>query len=109
VFDDDLPDVQMFGNKHIVAIPLGTDVNDMQFMKYGNSPKTMLESFNENIAISKENGELSIIDVTCHAHIFGHPRGAYYYEKIVESAAGNPDVWIGTRAQIAHHVLAQKA
>jgi Polysaccharide deacetylase len=109
VFDDDLPYVQTFGNKQIVAIPLGTDVNDMQFMKYGNSPKTMLESFNENIAIAKEKGELSIIDVTCHAHIFGHPRGAYYYEKIVESAAGNPDVWIGTRAQIAHHVLAQKA
>jgi hypothetical protein len=109
VFDDDLPYVQTFGNKEIVAIPLGTDVNDMQFMKYGNAPKTMLDSFNENVAIAKEKGELSIIDVTCHAHIFGHPRGAYYYEKIVEAAAHNPDLWIGIRAQIAHHVLAQKA
>jgi peptidoglycan/xylan/chitin deacetylase (PgdA/CDA1 family) len=109
VFDDDLPYVQTFGNKEIVAIPLGTDVNDMQFMKYGNAPKTMLDSFNENVAIAKEKGELSIIDVTCHAHIFGHPRGAYYYEKIVEAAAHNPDLWVGTRAQIAHHVLAQKA
>ena len=109
VFDDDLPYIQTFGNNRIVAIPLGTDVNDMQFMKYGNSPKTMLESFNENIAIAKEKGELSIIDVTCHAHIFGRPRGAYYFEKIVEAATVNPDVWIGTRAQIAHHVLAQKA
>ena len=108
VFDDDLPYVQSFGNGQIVAIPLGTDVNDMQFMKYGNGPSTMLESFNENIAIAKEKGELSILDVTCHAHIFGRPRGAYYYEKIVEAAAGDPDVWIGTRAQIAHHVLAQK-
>jgi peptidoglycan/xylan/chitin deacetylase (PgdA/CDA1 family) len=109
VFDDDLPYVLTYGNKQIVAIPLGTDVNDMQFMKYGNAPKTMLDSFNENIAIAKEKAELSIIDVTCHAHIFGHPRGAYYYEKIVEAAARNGDVWIGTRAQIAHHVLAQKA
>src|ERR1700691_5841546 len=109
VFDDDLPYVLSFGNKQIVAIPLGTDVNDMQFMKYGNAPKTMLESFNENAAIAREKNELSIIDVTCHAHIFGHPRGAYYYEKIVEAAAGNSDVWIGTRAQIAHHVLAQQA
>ncbi len=108
VLDDDLPYVKSYGDKRIVAIPLGTDVNDMQFMKYGNAPKTMLESFNENVAIAKEKGELSIIDVTCHAHIFGHPRGAYYYEKIVEAAAGNPDIWIGTRAQIAHHVLAQK-
>jgi hypothetical protein len=109
VFDDDLPYVLTYGNKQIVAIPLGTDVNDMQFMKYGNAPKTMLDSFNENIAIAKEKAELSIIDVTCHAHIFGHPRGAYYYEKIVEAAARNGDLWIGTRAQIAHHVLAQKA
>jgi hypothetical protein len=109
VFDDDLPYVQTFGNGKIVAIPLGTDVNDMQFMKYGNAPKAMLESFHENIAVAKEKRELSIVDVTCHAHIFGRPRGAYYYEKIVEAAAGDPDIWIGTRAEIAHHVLAQKA
>jgi hypothetical protein len=50
-----------------------------------------------------------MIDVTCHAHIFGHPRGAYYYGKIIEAAAGANDVWIGTRAEIARHVLAQKA
>jgi len=109
VFDDDLPYVLTFGNKEIVAIPLGTDVNDMQFMKYGNAPRTMLDSFNENVGIAKEKDELSMIDVTCHAHIFGHPRGAYYYEKIVEAAARNPEVWIGTRAQIADHVLKQKA
>jgi hypothetical protein len=33
-FADDLPYVRRFGNKSIVAIPLGTDVNDMPFMKY---------------------------------------------------------------------------
>jgi Polysaccharide deacetylase len=109
VFDDDLPYVQTFGNEKIVAIPLGTDVNDMQFMKYGNAPRAMLDSFNENVTIAKEKREVAIIDVTCHAHIFGHPRGAYYYEKIVEAAAHDSDVWIGTRAQIAHHVLAQQA
>jgi Polysaccharide deacetylase len=109
VFDDDLPYVQTFGNHEIVAIPLGTDVNDMPFMKYGNAPRMMLDSFTENVAIAQEKAELCIIDVTCHAHIFGHPRGAYYYEKIIETAAGNPAIWIGTRAQIAHHVLAQQA
>lgn len=109
VFDDDLPYVRTFDNGEIVAIPLGTDVNDMQFMKYGNAPSTMLEAFHENIAIAKEKRELSIIDVTCHAHIFGRPRGAYYYEKIVEAAARDPDIWIATRAGVAHHVLAQRA
>jgi Polysaccharide deacetylase len=109
VFDDDLPYVQTFGNDKIVAIPLGTDVNDMPFMKYGNAPRTMLDSFTENVAIARETGELAIIDVTCHAHIFGHPRGAYYYGKIVEAAAAGADIWIGTRAQIADHVLAREA
>ncbi len=108
VFDDDLPYVLTFGNQEIVAIPLGTDVNDMPFMKFGNAPKMMLESFEENVAIAKEKGELSIIDVTCHAHIFGHPRGAYYYEKIIAAAVKNPDLWIATRAKIADHVLARK-
>jgi hypothetical protein len=107
VFDDDLPYVQSFGNTSIVAIPLGTDVNDMPFMKFGHAPRMMLESFTENVAIARETRELSMIDVTCHAHIFGHPRGAYYYEKIVAAAAADPDIWIGTRAEIARHVLAQ--
>ena len=35
--------------------------------------------------------------------------GAYYYGKIVEAAAAGADIWIGTRAQIADHVLAQEA
>src|SRR5450631_1495616 len=109
VFDDDLPYVRTFGGNKIVAIPLGTDVNDMPFMKYGNAPRTMLDSFTENVAIARETGEVTIIDVTCHAHIFGHPRGAYYYGKIVEAAAADAAVWIGTRAQIARHVLPQEA
>jgi peptidoglycan/xylan/chitin deacetylase (PgdA/CDA1 family) len=108
-FDDDLPYVQTFGDNKIVAIPLGTDVNDMPFMKYGNAPRTMLDSFTENVAIARETGEVTIIDVTCHAHIFGHPRGAYYYGKIVAAAAADADIWIGTRAQIADHVLAREA
>src|SRR3974377_1319622 len=87
VFDDDLPYVKSFGERKIVAIPLGTDVNDMPFMKYGNPPKLMLESFEENLTVARERSTgPSMIDVTSHAHIFGRPRGAYYYEKIVERA-----------------------
>lgn len=108
VFDDDLPYVQTFGDGRIVAIPLGTDVNDMQFMKFGNVPHLMLDSFNENLEVARAQGERPAqIDVTVHAHIFGRPRGAYYYEKIIERAASCDDVWIATRAEIAEHMLAQ--
>jgi peptidoglycan/xylan/chitin deacetylase (PgdA/CDA1 family) len=109
VFDDDLPYVLTYGNRKIVAIPLGTDVNDMPSMKYGNPPKLMLESFNENVKIARARKELAIIDVTMHAHIFGHPRGAWYFEEIVKQAAKAADIWVGTRAEIAEHVLAQQA
>ncbi len=108
VFDDDLPYVQQAGGKQIVAIPLGTDVNDMPFMKYGNAPQMMLQAFDENLAIARERSEGPVmIDVTSHAHIFGRPRGAYYYEKIVQraAAAASRDVWIGTRAEIADHIM----
>jgi peptidoglycan/xylan/chitin deacetylase (PgdA/CDA1 family) len=106
VFDSDLPYVKTYGNKKIVAIPLATDVNDMPFMKYGNAPKMMLEAFEENLAIARESDGPSIIDVTAHAHIFGRPRGAHYYEKIIERASAAADVWVATRDQIAGHILA---
>jgi peptidoglycan/xylan/chitin deacetylase (PgdA/CDA1 family) len=110
VFDDDLPYVQSFGDRPIVAIPLGTDVNDMQFMKFGNVPQLMLDSFSENIEVARAQRERpAMIDVTVHAHIFGRPRGAYYYEKIIERAAACDDVWIATRAEIADHLLKQNA
>jgi len=107
VFDDDLPYVQELGGLRIVAIPLATDVNDMPFMKYGNAPKTMLDSFEENLEAARAGSAPALIDVTVHAHIFGRPRGAYYFEKIVARAASLPDVWIATRAEIADFVLAR--
>lgn len=107
VFDSDLPYIQEFDGKKIVAIPLGTDVNDMPFMKFGNPPELMLQSFMQNLDIAKEQDEVCIIDVTSHAHIFGRPRGAYFYEKIIQAATGADDVWVGTRLEIAQHMLSK--
>ena len=105
VFDFDLPRLISYGNNTIVAIPLSYDVNDMPSMKYGHPARMMLESYNEVIEIARAGSELRIIDVTSHAHIFGHHRGAYFYEKIVEQAMSSPDIWVATRAEIADHVL----
>jgi peptidoglycan/xylan/chitin deacetylase (PgdA/CDA1 family) len=110
VFNVDLPYVIGDGNKRIAAIPLSYDVNDMPSMKYGHPPRMMLESYNEVIDIARaRHDELRIIDVTSHAHIFGHHRGAYFYEKIIEQAMASPDVWVGTRAEIADIVLSAAA
>ena len=109
VFNVDLPYVINYGNNRIVAIPLSYDVNDMPAMKYGHPPRLMLESYNEVIEIARASDELRIIDVTSHAHIFGHHRGAYFYEKIVERAMSSPGIWVATRAEIADHVLTMAA
>jgi peptidoglycan/xylan/chitin deacetylase (PgdA/CDA1 family) len=109
VFDDDLPYVQTFGGRKIVAIPLSTDVNDMPSMKYGHPPRMMLDSFEEQLKrIADRREGPVIIDVTSHAHIFGRPYGAYYYEKIVQTAAGTNDIWIATRLDIAEFILARR-
>jgi peptidoglycan/xylan/chitin deacetylase (PgdA/CDA1 family) len=108
VFDDDLPYVQTFGSRKIVAIPLSTDVNDMPSMKYGHPPRMMLELFEEQLKRIADRSEGPVIlDVTSHAHIFGRPHGAYYYEKIVQTAAGTSDIWIATRLDIAEFILAR--
>jgi peptidoglycan/xylan/chitin deacetylase (PgdA/CDA1 family) len=106
VFNADLPYVVSHGNKRIVAIPLSYDVNDMPSMKYGHPPRMMLESYNDVIELARAaDSELRIIDVTSHAHIFGHHRGAHFYERIIEQAMSSPDIWVGTRAEIADHLL----
>jgi peptidoglycan/xylan/chitin deacetylase (PgdA/CDA1 family) len=106
VFDDDLPYVQEFAGRKIVAIPLSTDVNDMPFMKYGNPPKFMLDAFEESLSLARETKDRpGMIDVTVHAHIFGRPRGAYYLERIVAQAAAANDVWIARRIDIAELML----
>ena len=49
-----------------------------------------------------------ILDVTAHAHIYGRPPGAHYYEKIIAAAAKHKDAWIATRLDIAEFTLARK-
>ena len=108
VFDSDLPHIHRYGDLRIVAIPFSTDVNDMPFMKYGNPPKLMQKSFEENLAIAQtHDDETAIIDVTVHAHIFGHPRGSHYFEQIVRQAMKSPAVWVATRLEIAEFMLRQ--
>ena len=109
MFDDDLPYVQTFGESRIVALPLSMDVNDMRSMKYGDPPRAMLETFEEHLSrITKRERGPVIVDATVHAHIFGRPHGAHYYERIVEIAANTPEIWVATREQIANHVLTLK-
>ena len=107
VFDSDLPYVQNFGAASIVAVPLGTDVNDMPFMKHGTPPEMMRRAFEENLAVAHEQAGAAVIDVTVHAHIFGRPRGAHIFRDIIRKAISSPDIWVATRSEMAEFIRAR--
>jgi peptidoglycan/xylan/chitin deacetylase (PgdA/CDA1 family) len=110
-FDEDLPYVESFDSQRIVAIPFTVEVNDLPlYVRYGNSPRTMLEVFDDTIGALRGHQERAVsLDVTVHAHVFGRPSGAWVYERILQRVRDMPDVWVGTRSQIADHVLSSSS
>jgi hypothetical protein len=106
---DDLPWVETYGDRKIVAIPLSTDVNDMRSMKDGAPVSSIVSTFEEHLNRVRGYETASvIIDVTSHAHIFGRPHGAHYFERVVEMAAKADDIWVATRLEIAQAVLQRR-
>lgn len=106
--DDDLPYVVDAGGKRLVAIPLTMDVNDLPHsVRYGNPPRGLLELFTDTLAAARtrEDGPL-MIDVTAHTHVYGRAFGAWVFDEAMRVAKRARDVWIGTRAEMARHVLA---
>lgn len=107
---DDLPYVETYGGKKIVAIPLTTEVNDMRSMKDGAPIAAMVSTFEEQLMRVRDHETAPVqIDCTVHAHIFGRPHGAYYFDKVVQMACKAPDVWVATRQQMANAVLELEA
>ena len=107
---DDLPWIETGGGRNIVAIPLSTDVNDMRSMKDGAPVASIVSTFEEQLMRLKESETgRAQVDCTVHAHIFGRPHGAFYFQKVVELAAKSPDVWVATRLEIARAVLAHES
>jgi len=107
VNDDDRPYVMDFGGKRIVGIPLTMDVNDLPTcIRYGQGPRHMLDTFNDVFRAFREREQVPLmLDVTAHTHVMGRPSGAWVYEEIMEIVKRTPDVWVGTRQEMAQHVL----
>jgi peptidoglycan/xylan/chitin deacetylase (PgdA/CDA1 family) len=107
VFDDDRPYLQVFDdNSRIVAIPLTMEVNDLPHaMRFGRSATQFVELFDEGLGhMLKGEDEAVIIDVTCHAHVYGRPSGAWAFEEIARKVKGRDDIFVATRGEIAELV-----
>jgi len=76
-------------------------------MRHGRSPRQFVEHFDDLLGhvLAAEDDAL-MIDVTAHAHCYGRPGGAWAFEAIARKVMWRDDVWVGTRAEIATHVLA---
>ena len=107
VNDDDRPYVMDFGGKRIVGIPLTMDVNDLPTcIRYGQGPRHMLDTFNDVFRAFRERERAPLmLDVTAHTHVMGRPSGAWVYDEIMGIVKRTPDVWVGTRQEMAQHVL----
>jgi peptidoglycan/xylan/chitin deacetylase (PgdA/CDA1 family) len=104
-FDDDLPYIQQFGERTIVAIPLTMEVNDLPHaVRYGNSPREFVALFRDVLDRARTQDSAAMIDVTAHAHVFGRPSGAGAFEAVLELAKASAELWIGTRLAAAQHV-----
>jgi peptidoglycan/xylan/chitin deacetylase (PgdA/CDA1 family) len=106
-FDDDRPYVQVLEQGRIAAIPLTMEINDLPHaMRYGRSPRQFVEIFEDLLAHALATDEALMIDVTAHAHVYGRLAGAWAYETVAKTVVGRDDIWVATRAEVAHHVLA---
>ena len=104
--DDDLPYVIESGGRRLVAIPLTMDVNDLPHsIRYGNPPRALLELFTDTLAAARRDEVPLMIDVTAHTHVYGRAFGAWVFGEAMRLAQRARDVWIGTRAEMARHVL----
>jgi len=110
--DDDLPHLAIeAGGEEIIGIPLIMDVNDLpSAIRYGNNARAMLEQFQDAfVAMRERDTRPAFLDVTIHTHVYGRPAGAWVFDEIMRIVRATPDVWTGTRAELAAHTLAGRA
>ncbi len=109
--DDDLPAIAEYadgngGVRRLVNIPLTMDVNDLPHcIRYGNSPASLVEHFEDVLEGSESDDRPFMLDVTAHTHVFGRPAGAWAFDAMMKIALQRDDVWITTRRKIAHYAL----
>lgn len=104
--DADLPYLQDFSGKSILAMPFTLEVNDMPlYLRYGDPPRQYVETFERTLTriVERETGAIQL-DATAHAHVFGRPLGTWAYEEVIQVAKRTRGCWIGTRAEAAKHI-----
>lgn len=109
VFDRDQPYLRD-DTGDLVWLPFTMDVNDLPlYMKHGQQPRRLLETFCDTLAWTEANERgVAHLDVTVHAHVFGHPYGAWVFDAICAEVARRPEIWTPTRSEYSEWFLSTR-
>ena len=109
-FDSDMPRLETFGDKRLVAIPFTIEINDMpMYVRYGNSPSTYTQVLRRVLeGWYSKHDDVGCFDVTVHAHVFGRPYGAVEFEESLDMITSLKWVWIPTHEEMSQLYLQSK-
>ena len=108
--DADLPYVQKFDEGEILAIPMSVEFNDLPHaMRFGRTPGQFVDMVTEAIdGIRARPPETIILDIFAHGHCYGRPAAAWAIDALAKACAASDDLWVTTRAEIAHRCFASE-
>ena len=109
-FDSDMPRLETFGDKRLVAIPFTIEINDMpMYVRYGNSPSTYTQVLRRVLeGWYSKHDDVGCFDVTVHAHVFGRPYGAVEFEEALDMITSLKWIWIPTHEEMSQLYLQSK-
>lgn len=105
VFDTDLPYLIATEKGRLAGVPFTLEVNDMPIsIRYGNAPQAFSSTFERIVSEWRGLGASpGTMDLTVHAHVFGHPSGLIEFKKAIEIAQRSEICWITSHEELAAH------
>lgn len=103
VFDRDLPYLIETPKGRIAGVPFTLEVNDMPIsIRYGNAPQAFSSTFERIVTEWHELGSpAATMDLTVHAHVFGHPSGAIEFKKAIQLARRSDVCWMTSHEELS--------
>jgi peptidoglycan/xylan/chitin deacetylase (PgdA/CDA1 family) len=104
---DDVPYTIKVNGKKVVIVPYQRESNDTQITSHRYHPSVWLNKFKDQFDVMYEEGATypTYLSAATHAWILGHPAGSKAVEEAIQYAAGFPDVWNTTEADVAKYWL----
>lgn len=107
-YADELPFWMRFGDRHQLVVPYTLDANDMRFAtpQGFNSGDQFFAYLKDSFDLLLEEGRAGapkMMSVGLHCRLVGRPGRAQALRRFLDYVAGQPDVWIARRVDIARH------